>query len=84
MKSCENFITDLSKKKENEVNKLDFQKTKYLFDVVLRYIIENKYMVYGGFAINELIKKKFYNNVISDIDLYCKNPKKDSKNLAIF
>jgi hypothetical protein len=84
MKSCENFITDLSKKKENEVNKLDFQKTKYLFDVVLRYIIENKYMVYGGFAINELIKKKFYNDVISDIDLYCKNPKKDSKNLAIF
>lgn len=84
MKSCENLIIDLSKKKENERNKLELEKTKYLFDVVLKYIIENKFMVYGGFAINELIKKKFYNDIISDIDLYSTNPKKDSKKLAIF
>jgi hypothetical protein len=56
-----------------------------IFDIVRKFIIEHKLVLYGGMALNELLppKQKFYpKDILPDYDVFSPNAKKSGKELA--
>jgi hypothetical protein len=59
-----------------------------VFNIILNYIKDNKKIIYGGFAIDTLIKYKNKDDVIyddydyKDIEIYTYEPLVDLKNIC--
>jgi len=67
------------------VQKMKYENTKQLFEDVKTFIIKNKLILYGGFAVNILLPKKeqFYKDyTINDYDCYSKNAQVDALRLS--
>lgn len=80
-----NALNNLIKEK---INKREDEWYKNLYgmtlDMVREFIIKNKLIIYGGFALNELLPKKyrFYNeNEIPDFDVYVRNDAEKERHL---
>jgi len=74
----------IEKKIEND-NKKNFIENSKLFDITKEFIIKNDLVIYGGSAINSILKEsdKFYGeDVLPDYDFYSNNAKEDSQKLA--
>lgn len=69
-----NIISDISDLKQEEVNKINYEKYYYLFKIAFKVLRRYKVLLYGGTAVNEIlpIKYKIYSNYeLPDIDIYC-------------
>ena len=81
-------ITKIDKKiieNDNDIKSDTYKKTIKLFNMIMEYIIENNLFLFGGFAINTYLpknKKIYDDNIISDLDCYCLDPKLESKKLS--
>lgn len=83
----------MSKKIEEIVDKIEEKQMKILYkefseviELVSKFIIRKKLILYGGLVINLALPKKyrFYKEyTINDYDCYSKTPLKDSKELAM-
>jgi hypothetical protein len=81
VKKINNIIEDLDKKNEKEAA----LKTEKLFNIVINFIAENRFIVYGGFAMNTYLpkdKKIYDDNTVNDLDCYCLNPKLEAKKIS--
>ena len=66
-------IEDIAEKKGEEIEKANFKKYKYLYDICLAFLKKYNVLLYGGSAINELLPKKakFYKDFeLPDIDIF--------------
>ena len=72
------YIKKLINDQEIEFNKDTLERTKILFQIIINFIEKKKLILYGGYALNASIKKKFYNKLIdiNDFDIYSDNIKK--------
>lgn len=82
-------IESNSKLKAFEVLEPTIKERKEVQEIILNYIIKNKRKIYGGFAMNELIKNKNYNDRFyktildgGDIEFYSPTPIEDVYNLC--
>ena len=69
----EKKINDIVEKKEEELEKIQYNDYKYVFDETVKIIKKLKILLYGGTAINELLPKnlKIYGEyVLPDIDIF--------------
>lgn len=81
------YIDNIIQNIDIQKNKEKFIKYKSLFDDVRKFIIKKKYMLYGGYAINLLLPKKykFYKDyTLNDYDCYSIDAENDSYELASF
>lgn len=86
MNKCDKHIKNLIKKYENKQNLfiINNKNTNKLFKILIKFIKENKLILYGGTAINLYLpdNKKIYNdNDLPDFDLYTYNAIKFGKKL---
>lgn len=86
---CNERISLLAEDMTNKINHELVEKTKGLFKDVCDFIKSKKLIIYGGFAINELLRKKklkgiYDNSEIKDIDCYSNNAIDVSKELVNF
>lgn len=73
-------IESIAEKKNEEIEKYNYKKYKYLYDICLNFLKKYDVLLYGGSAINELLPKKakFYKEYeLPDIDIFTY----DAKNL---
>lgn len=85
-------LQKLAEQKELEIQEIQYNKYKYLYDIAIKLLRKEKVLLYGGVAINELMKPdmKFYSdNALPDIDVFAVNAKqlanrvvKEFKNLG--
>lgn len=81
-------ISSEANKSYHEKFEPKYSEIKNLFKIILNYVKENKYIIYGGYAQNELIKQKnkddtFYSDDdIIDIEVYSPEPLKMLINLS--
>ena len=73
--------------KEIEIKKLKelYDEFNEVIDLISKFIIKKKLILYGGFVINLILpnKYKFYKEyTINDYDCFSKNPIEDSYELA--
>ena len=81
MSDVNNIIDEI----DLNVQKMKYENTKQLFEDVETFIIKNKLILYGGFAVNILLPKKeqFYKDyTINDYDCYSKNAQIDALRLS--
>lgn len=67
-------ITDISDLKQQEINKNNYKKYYYLFEIAFTVLRKHKVLLYGGTAINEILptKYKIYNDYeLPDVDVFC-------------
>ena len=67
-------ITDISNLKQDEINKQNYEKYYYLFELAFKVLRKHKVLLYGGTAINEILPKRYkiYGEYeLPDIDVYC-------------
>jgi hypothetical protein len=82
---CENHINEIIDTLDKKNEQLTIYKTKTLFEIIINFIILNKFILYGGFAINTYLpfKNKIYEkDNLNDLDCYCLCPKLQSKKLG--
>lgn len=66
-------IENIAEKKGEEIEKKNYEKYKYLYDICLKFLKKYDVLLYGGSAINELLPKKakFYKEYeLPDIDIF--------------
>jgi hypothetical protein len=75
---CDKYIKKIINDQEIEFNKYTLERTKKVFEIIINFIENKKLILYGGYAINASIRKKFYNKLIdiNDFDIYSDNIKK--------
>lgn len=79
-------IENIAEKKGEEIEKYNYDKYKYLYDICLKFLKKYDVLLYGGSAINELLPKKakFYKEYeLPDIDIFTYDAKKLIKELLI-
>lgn len=70
--------TEMNKRKQ-----LEYNNTIKVFDITKKFIKDNGLMLYGGAALNALVKKKFYKKYdLPDYDFLSPNAQKHSMELA--
>lgn len=77
-------IESIAEKKNQEIEKANFQKYKYLYDICIKFLNKYDVLLYGGSAINELLPKKakFYKEYeLPDIDIFTYEAKRLIKDL---
>ena len=85
--NMENILYDSKKYIKNNFD-IKLQEYTTVFNIILNYIKDNKKIIYGGFAIDTLIKYKNKNDFIyddydyKDIEIYTFEPLKDLKNIC--
>lgn len=82
---CEENIKKIVKTYESKHKSEVIRNTKKLMKIVKEYIKKNELIIYGGFALNEMLSKgkKIYDNTtLKDYDCYCVNNKLHGKNLV--
>lgn len=86
-----NNIKDINKKVRSVImNNFNpnFNERQQIFSIILDYIKDNNRKIYGGYALNELIKQKNDNDIIyyidelPDIDFYSYDPNTDIINIC--
>ena len=66
------YIEEIAEKKNEEIEKYYYDKYIYLFDILIGYLKTKDILMYGGSAINEILKKKIYKQYeLPDIDIFC-------------
>lgn len=84
-KKCNDTLERLAEEYDKKVNLNIIKKTSNLFNLVTDFIISNKLILYGGFAINILLpenNKIYDDSTINDFDCFSKTPKKHAKELS--
>ncbi len=85
--NIENILYDSKKYIKNNFD-IKLQEYNNVFNIILNYIKDNKKIIYGGFAIDTLIKYKNKDDVIyddydyKDIEIYTYEPLVDLKNIC--
>ena len=77
-------IESIAEKKNEDIEKYNFEKYKYLYDICLKFLKKYDVLLYGGSAINELLpnKAKFYKEYeLPDIDIFTYDAKSLINNL---
>lgn len=84
-------IPDVIKKLQEIEKKIfspDPQQTKLIWDIIFKYVKENKRKIYGGYALHLLIKKKnpedaiYDSDIPNDADVYTPDPINDLMNVC--
>ena len=76
-----NIINDIDLKKNKDL----YENTKHIMPIIEEFIIRKKFLLYGGLAINLLLKNKdkFYKKyTLNDYDCFSYNAKNDAYELA--
>tara|TARA_Y100000389_G_scaffold83399_1_gene79954 strand:+ start:6997 stop:8178 length:1182 start_codon:yes stop_codon:yes gene_type:complete len=82
---CDKHIKNIVDKLDNKLEKDAFKKTENLFKLIINFIIENRFIIYGGYALNTYLpknKKIYDDDTINDLDCYCLNPKLEAKKIS--
>uniref|UniRef100_A0A6C0CU11 Poly(A) polymerase catalytic subunit domain-containing protein n=1 Tax=viral metagenome TaxID=1070528 RepID=A0A6C0CU11_9ZZZZ len=80
-------IAIIAEKKNQEIEKYNYNKYKYLYDICVNFLKKYDILLYGGSAINDLLPKKakFYKEYeLPDIDLFTYDAKGIIKALIIY
>lgn len=70
---------------EEQEEKTQFEKYKYIFDDAIKYIKTKRVLLYGGMAINDILpaKDKIYSDkILPDIDIFSEHGKKESDDIV--
>jgi hypothetical protein len=75
---CDKYIKKITNDQEIEFNVDILERTQNLFQIIIQFIEQKKLILYGGYALNASLKKKFYNKLIdiNDFDIYTDDIKK--------
>jgi len=66
------YIEEIAEKKNEEIENYYYNKYYYLFELLINFLKKRDILMYGGSAINEVLKKKIYKKYeLPDIDIYC-------------
>lgn len=71
-------IEKIVEQKADEIENNNYQKYKTIFDMTIRFLQKKELLLYGGFAINELMPaslKIYKKNTLPDIDFFTYKPK---------
>lgn len=79
LKKIQNIVdVELDKRKA-----IEFEETIHVFDITKKFIRDNGLMLYGGAALNALVKDKFYKKYdLPDYDFFSYDAQKHAKQLA--
>jgi hypothetical protein len=78
-------LSDIVNQIDDEILQEKYDDTKNIIEIVAKFIKTKKLMIYGGYALNQLLPKKykFYKTyTINDYDCFSKNAKDDALELA--
>lgn len=78
-------IEKIAEEKADEIEQQNFEKYKDLFELTVKFLTSQKILLYGGFAINELMPKnmKIYKTtMLPDIDFFTYKPKEIATNMV--
>jgi hypothetical protein len=81
---CDEYIKKIANEQNIEFNKETLERTKKLFQIIINFIEKKKFILYGGYALNAIVQKKFYNKLtdMNDFDIYTDNIKKITIDLS--
>jgi len=77
----------LADMKQEQINKMYYEKYKDVYDIAIKFFAKEKVLLYGGYAINSILpnKYKFYSKYeLPDIDLFTSNAKEIAHKLVHF